>query len=700
MKLLMQSLKSGETFFEEIPQPIPGKNFVLVESVCSLVSPGTEKMLVQFGKANWIQKIAQQPEKFKQLVQKIQTDGLLNTYKAVEAKLDQAIPLGYSNVGIIREVGSSVHEFKIGDRVVCNGFHSEFNIVSKNLCVKIPDTVSNEDAVMTLLAAIALQGIRLAKLELGERVVVMGLGLIGLLTCQILKASGCNVIGLDVSEDSLELAQQIDIHSLNSSIHKSGELFQTEFNGIGADAVIITASAKQALINDAAELCRVRGRIILIGLVGNEISRDLFYKKELTFQVACSYGPGRYDPDYEDKAIDYPIGFVRWTEKRNMEAILHLMETGKLQLSPLVKQRTPFNQVIETYYKNLNQLHYANIIEYQTENPIKESRTIFLGSDQDRKGPFRIAVIGSGNFCSSIILPTLKRFPVELITLCSSHPNAGQLAKKFGFQNISSEQDAVIQNPNINLIIIANRHHAHANLIIKCLEAGKQVFVEKPLCIVKEDLNKIQAAYKMDSRLAVGYNRRFAPGITKICNLIKGVENQLSINYVINAGHIDSKHWVQDPEIGGGRILGEVCHFIDLCNFLTKSSVIELNTVALGTQTTAQLADTLSIQLKYANGSMANIQYLSNGSKQMEKESIQVFFTNKVIELHNFKRIRNYGLRSPFKLFQTQDKGYYQQFKELLNPDSVYFSQAYFEEVCHVSNLCFEIIDQLQGRKL
>ncbi|MBK8297350.1 MAG: bi-domain-containing oxidoreductase [Saprospiraceae bacterium] len=698
MKLLMQSLKSGETFFEEIPKPAAGKNFVLVESVCSLVSPGTERMLVHFGKSNWIQKIAQQPEKFKQVVQKIQTDGLLNTYKAVEAKLDQAIPLGYSNVGIIREIGAGVHEFKIGDRVVCNGFHAEYNIISKNLCARIPDSVSNEDAAMTLLAAIALQGIRLADVELGERVVVMGLGLIGLLACQILKASGCEVIGMDVSDDSIELARQLGIRSLNSSIHKSGELFQSEFKGIGADAVIITASAKQDLINDAAALCRIRGRIILIGLVGNEISRDLFYKKELTFQVACSYGPGRYDPDYEDKAIDYPIGFVRWTEKSNMEAILQLMEQGQLQLSPLVKQRVSFDQVIQSYYMNLDQLKYANLIDYQTESPLKDRQTIFLNSDQDRKGPFRIGVIGSGNFCSSIILPELKKFPVELITLCSSRPNAGQLAKKFGFQNISSELDAVILNPDINLVIIANRHHAHASLIIKCLEAGKQVFVEKPLCILREDLKKIQTSYNGNSRLAVGYNRRFAPSITKICNLIKGVENQLSINYVINAGYIDPKHWVQDPEIGGGRILGEVCHFIDLCNFLTKSNVIALNTISMGTETNSQLADTLSIQLKYANGSMATIQYLGNGSKQLEKETIQVFFTNKVIELHNFKRIRNFGLRSPVHLFQTQDKGYYHQFKELLNPESDYFNNSYFEEVCHVSTLCFDIIDQLQGK--
>ena len=381
-----------------------------------------------------------------------------------------------------------------------------------------------------------------------------------------------------------------------------------------------------------------------------------------------------------------------------MEAILQLMERGQLQLSPLVKQRVSFDQVIQSYYMNLDQLKYANLIDYQTESPLKDRQTIFLNSDQDRKGPFRIGVIGSGNFCSSIILPELKKFPVELITLCSSRPNAGQLAKKFGFQNISSELDAVILNPDINLVIIANRHHAHASLIIKCLEAGKQVFVEKPLCILREDLKKIQTSYNGNSRLAVGYNRRFAPSITKICNLIKGVENQLSINYVINAGYIDPKHWVQDPEIGGGRILGEVCHFIDLCNFLTKSNVIALNTISMGTETNSQLADTLSIQLKYANGSMATIQYLGNGSKQLEKETIQVFFTNKVIELHNFKRIRNFGLRSPVHLFQTQDKGYYHQFKELLNPESDYFNNSYFEEVCHVSTLCFDIIDQLQGK--
>lgn len=700
MKLLMQSLKSGETFFEEIPIPVVGRNFVLVESLCSLVSPGTEKMLVQFGKSNWIQKIAQQPEKFKQLVQKIQTDGLVNTYKTVASKLDQAIPLGYSNVGIIKELGPGVHEFNIGDRVVCNGFHSEYNLVSKNLCAKIPDPVSNEEATMTLLAAIALQGIRLAKVELGERVVVMGLGLIGLLTCQILKANGCEVVGLDVSEQSLELASRLGIRALNSNIHKSDALFQSEFNGVGADAVIIAASTKQTLINDAAELSRVRGRIILIGQVGNEVSRDLFYKKELSFQVACSYGPGRYDPDYEDKAIDYPIGFVRWTEKRNMEAVLQLMANSALQLSLLIQQRISFDQVISAYYNNLDKLYYANIINYKSQKSVNEGRTLFLKSDQDRKGAFRVGLIGSGNFCSTIILPELKKFPIELITLCSSRPNAGQLAKKYGFQNVSSDQDEVIHNRDINLVIIANRHHAHANLIVKCLEAGKQVFVEKPICILKDDLIRIKTAFNNKSRLAVGYNRRFAPSIYKICNLIKGFEHQLSIHYVINAGYVDPKHWIQDPEIGGGRILGEVCHFIDLCNFLTKSKAVKVQAIAMGSQSSSQLSDTLSIQIKYANGSIASIQYFSNGSKKMEKECIQLFFNSKILELHNFKKIQGFGIHTSNDLFLTQDKGYKIQFKELFNPDSDYFNESYFDEICHVSDICFEIIDQLQESKL
>ncbi len=369
---------------------------------------------------------------------------------------------------------------------------------------------------------------------------------------------------------------------------------------------------------------------------------------------------------------------------------------GSLSVNNLIQQSINFDQVIEKYYDQLDQLSYANIIAYPQHVQLNKEPIIRIKSDEENQSPVQVGIIGAGQFSAAVILPYLKSAGARLIGICSSRAHSGQLARKYGFQKQFADPDALINDPDINMIVIANRHASHASLVVKCLEARKKVYVEKPLCLNREELDLIMKTYHADSFLAVGYNRRFSAYIQKIKRIIKGFEGQLSINYVINAGFIDPNHWVHDPQIGGGRILGELCHFIDLCNYLTQSTVVHVNSISMGTGSLT--SDSVSVQLKYQNGSMATIQYLSQGSKKLEKEYIQLFFANKVLELQNFKKLNGYGLTSTAAFFQSQDKGYAAQFKELIDPNSNYYNSHYFEQVCHVSKLCFDILDQLQGR--
>ncbi|HEX5624444.1 MAG TPA: bi-domain-containing oxidoreductase [Saprospiraceae bacterium] len=702
MKILMQNLRSGETYLEQVPVPAVPDHHCLIRSVCSLVSPGTEKMLVQFGKSGWIDKIRQQPDKVGLLWTKIQQEGLWSTLDQVRHKLDQPIALGYSNVGRIVSIGKGVQGLKVGDRVVSNGYHAEYNCVSENLCCRIPDEVEDEDAAFVILASIALEGIRLAKVELGERVVVMGMGLLGLLTAQLLRASGCEVIGVDPSDGSRALAASMGFKVFPYQEGFSSGLFQTEFSGVGADAVIITAASKDSLLNDAAGLCRTRGRIILVGVIQNEFNRDLFYKKELSVQVACSYGPGRYDPDYEEKGQDYPIAYVRWTAKRNMQAVLQLMAAGSLQLKPLIFSRADFDEAPKQFYKDLDKLQFGNLIRYDNEPADEHQTSISLFRESTRpvkvsKSAPGIALIGSGAFVTSTLLPKLKALGAHPKTLCSSQPGALALARKFGISKVCSDPDELWSDPEIQMVMIANRHYRHGSLVLKALEAGKQVFVEKPLTIFREELDHIRRRMHPDLRLVVGYNRRFSTYVETIRKAISSMEDKLNINYVINAGFIPAQHWIQDPDKGGGRILGEVCHFVDLCNTLTRSSVTELHAVSLGNGQDAKTADNVSIQMKYQNGSIATIQYYSNGSRKAEKECLQVFFGGNIIELHNFKNLSAHGLNISSGWFPKMDKGYDRQFTEFLDPHSRMFGAEYQQQILHTSEICFQIVEQLQS---
>ncbi len=697
MRRIMQNLKDGATFIEELPHPSAKKHHCVIRSSCSLVSPGTEKMLIRFGKAGWIEKLRQQPDKVGQVLEKIQHEGLLPTLEAVQRKMDQPVALGYSNVGIIETVGTGVHEFKLGERVVSNGYHADFNVISENLMCRIPDAVPDETAAFTMLGAIALQGIRLIQPEIGERVVVLGLGLIGQLACQILHANGCKVFGMDPSSEAREKAGLHGVECLDNAAFDGEALLRHVFDGEGADAVLITASSDEALINEAAKMCRQRGRVVLVGVVANQLNRDYFYKKEIRFQVACSYGPGRYDMHYEEQAIDYPIGLVRWTEKRNMQAVLELMEKGVLRTEGLIQMEVGFEDAIQRYYQNPEQLKWGNLIRYSEAKPANSRLVIPLASPKIKAtGGYTIGYFGSGSYSASTLLPALGTCNVNLDTLCSSGPDAGRLAKKFGFSKLTAQADEIWNNDQIDFVCIANRHHNHAGFVVEALKRGKHVFVEKPLALSREELHEIRQALDGKSRLVVGYNRAFSSHISRLRSYTDAFRDRLHIQYQINAGYISPKSWLQDADEGGGRIIGELCHFVDLCAVLTGSEVVAVHAEAMG-KVAGGLSDTISVLLRFANGSLASISYFSNGPGSYQKETLQVFFASKMLELNNFRSLRAHGLRMGSSWWPKYDKGHQDLCKKAFDPETKEFGEPYLNRIFHTSEICFQIVDCLRG---
>ena len=530
MKQILQFYKTGETILEEFPLPKVGKGCVLISTTHSLVSLGTERMLVEFGKANLVDKARQQPDKVKQVLDKIKTDGLFPTIDAVLNKLGQPVLLGYCNVGKVIAVGNGVSEFTIGDRVASNGPHAEVVSISKNLVAKIPDSVGDEDATFTVIGSIGLQGIRLLKPQLGETIVVVGLGLIGLITCQLLKANGCNVIGVDLDQTKCDMAEYWEIKTLNPQEIDPVKSVIELSNGIGADGVLITASTKSNnVIAQAAQMSRKRGRIVLVGVVGLNINREDFYKKELSFQVSCSYGPGRYDDQYEQKGIDYPLPFVRWTEKRNFEAILDAIKSGRLNVKDLITGRVPLEDYSQIYNNMDSSNSIASILIYPdlkndelNTNTIQITDTLF----SSQKGV--VGIIGAGNFTSMTVLPSLKGSGAKLKMIASSGGVSGtQLAKKHGISQSTTDYKEILNDNDIDAVIITTRHGSHAKLVIESLNAGKNTFVEKPLALNHDELNQILEVYNNQQKIAngqaltVGFNRRFSPHLIKVKQSIK-----------------------------------------------------------------------------------------------------------------------------------------------------------------------------------
>ncbi|MDR1984384.1 MAG: bi-domain-containing oxidoreductase [Prevotellaceae bacterium] len=701
MKQIIQDLKSGATILEEVPVPQVKNGYVLIQTSHTLVSLGTERMLVEFGKANLIDKARKEPDRVKQVLDKIKTDGLQPTLEAVFNKLGQPLPLGYCNVGKVVAVGKGVAEFVVGDRVASNGNHAEFVCVPKNLVAKIPDKVSDEEATFTVIGAIGLQGIRLVNPQIGETVVVIGMGLIGLITAELLKANGCTVIGIDLDEQKLAIANQkgiLTINPKNGQDPVQGVLDNT--NQAGCDAVVITASAKDdGIIHQAAEMSRKRGRIVLVGVIGLHLQRADFYKKELSFQVSCSYGPGRYDEDYENRGHDYPLPYVRWTEKRNFQTILQTLSTGALDVKPLITEIVELENYLQIYGDMRKAGSIASILRFPRD--VKQEAVVSVHSKSFENNTGKMGIIGAGNFASSTIVPALKKAKAPIKYIASGQGlTAKILAKKAGAEKATSDYKIILNDPEINTVIITTRHNLHAPMVIESLQAGKNVFVEKPLCLNENELNEICQIYKnapAGTTLTVGFNRRFSPFANKIKQLSgNGAKNIIA---TMNAGFAPPEAWVHDLEIGGGRIIGEACHFIDLCSFIADSKVTAVCMTALGVNP-QENTDNASIVLQYENGSNAVINYFANGSKSYQKERVEVFSQGQVFILDNWRKLKGYGIKGFSRMTGRMDKGHKNQFK-LLADHVRHGGQPLitFDSIVNTTKASFACIESLKNNK-
>ncbi|MCF8450795.1 MAG: bi-domain-containing oxidoreductase [Taibaiella sp.] len=663
MKQIIQSFKTGETILEDVPAPKVRRGHLLIKTTRSLVSLGTERMLVEFGKANMLQKARQQPDKVKQVLSKIKTDGLKPTMQAVLNKLGQPLPLGYCNVGKVISVGEGVTGFAIGDRVASNGQHAEFVCIPKNLVAHIPDNVSDDEAAFTVIGAIGLQGIRLCNPTLGETIVVVGLGLIGLITAELLIANGCRVIGIDLDANKINIAKKKGIIAINPGEGTDPVKFVMDItNNIGTDGVIITASAKtDEIIEQAAKMSRKRGRIILVGVVGLNISRADFYEKELTFQVSCSYGPGRYDDNYEKAGIDYPLPFVRWTEQRNFAAILEMISKGKLDVASLITERVGLYDYARIYSNMGNKDAIASLLEYPEDSSPEDTIKITDGTFAPGKGG--IGIIGAGNFTSMTMLPALSSINAPVYSIASASGLTGTaLARKYKIGKSTTDYKSILADPAIDLVMITTRHNEHAGMVVESLKAGKHVFVEKPLAIDRQGLDAIIAAYDGSKTLTVGFNRRFSPHSVQIKKAIG--DAPMNVVATMNAGMIPPNVWVHDVKIGGGRIIGEACHYMDLITFLTGSRIKAVCMNAMGANPQNN-TDNASILLQYENGSTGVINYFANGSKEYAKERVEVYAQERTIVLDNFQTTTGYGTKNLSKLKTNTDKGHAAQFRLL-----------------------------------
>ena len=700
MKQIIQDLKSGATVLEEVPVPQVKSGYVLIQTTRTLVSLGTERMLVEFGKANLIDKARQQPDKVKQVLDKIKTDGLQPTLEAVFNKLGQPLPLGYCNVGKVVAVGRGVTEFVVGDRVASNGNHAEYVCVPKNLVAKIPDNVTDEEATFTVIGSIGLQGIRLLNPQLGECVVVVGLGLIGLVAAELLKANGCKVIGVDFDQQKVDIAKNKGIYAINPKNGIDPVKYVEEITGgVGADGVLITASAKgDEVIHQACLMSRKRGRVVLVGVIGLNMRRDDFYKKELSFQVSCSYGAGRYDEEYENKGHDYPLAYVRWTEKRNFETILGAISSKILDVQPLITEEVELANYAEIYGDMRKHGSIASILKFPVDSTIE--RVVPVGENRVMVGSGKLGIIGAGNFASATIIPALQKVNAPIKYIASAQGlTAKVLAKKAKAENATSDYCVMLNDPEINTVIITTRHNLHASMVMETLEAGKSVFVEKPLCLNEEELQNIENAYmKANDKitLTVGFNRRFSPFAVKMKALVGG--GSKNIVATMNAGYIPPEVWVQDMEVGGGRIIGEACHFIDLCSFLADSKVIAVCMNALG-ENLQENTDNVSILLKYENGTNAVINYFANGSKSYAKERVEVFSQEKVLVLDNWRRLEGFGVKGFSKMTGIMDKGHKRQFA-LLNERVQKGGEALipFESIVNTTRASFACIESLKKK--
>jgi len=725
MRQLLQNINTGKSIVVEVPAPRPGPGEVLVRVGASLVSAGTERMVVEFAEKNIVQKAVARPDLVRQVLDKASREGILSTISSVQNRLDTDMALGYSNAGEVLEVGAAVSEFKVGDRVACAGggyaVHAEVVRVPRNLVAKIPRSTSPraeiafEEAAFTTVGAVGLQGLRLAKLQLGETVAVVGLGLIGLLVVQLARAAGCIVIGMDIDQKRCRLAEQLGCIATTSDAKQMRNTVAAATTGTGADAVVIAASTKSnEPINLAGDIARDRGRVVAVGAVGLEIPRKTYYEKELSVYVSRSYGPGRYDPEYEQYGHDYPIGYVRWTENRNMEAFLQLLADGRINVRELITHRFPIEQASQAYdliSAKTGESFIGVVITYP--HVPSDSRHVNL-RPEPVVGTVSVAkvtlgVVGAGNFASAVLLPVLKEIPnLELVGIATaSGVSARAAGKRYGFGYCSSEYQEIIRDPNINAIVIATRHHLHAQQVVAALEAGRHVFCEKPLCVSEQELGEIQSVYqrvRLDAAkplLMVGYNRRFAPLATQMRDFFGDTQEPLMMHYRVNAGFLPSTHWTQLKEEGAGRIIGEVCHFIDFLVWLSGRKVTSVYATVLP-NAGKYSDDNLAATLEFADGAVGTITYVANGDKSFPKERIEVFGNGAVATLDDFRVLTTVqaGRTRTLRSLLRQDKGHSREWTEFVNAiSSGNRSPIEFGELVNVSQACFRMLDSLRDRQ-
>ncbi len=711
MKQIVQYFSTGETQIVDAPDPAVGPNDVLIRTSTSLISAGTERMLVDFGKASLLQKARKQPERVADVLNKVKTDGLMTTVDAVRSKLGQPIPLGYSNVGVVIDVGSRVTQFAVGDRVVSNGPHADVVRVSQTLCAPIPSNVSNDTAAFVVIGSIGLQGIRLAQPTLGEAIVVTGAGLVGLLAIQLLIAQGCRVLAIDFDQNKLDIAKGYGAEICNPSNGEdpigAGMAFS---RGRGVDAVIITASTESTdPVTQAAQMSRKRGRIVLVGVTGLNLNRSDFYEKELSFQVSCSYGPGRYDPEYEEKGNDYPAAFVRWTEGRNFEAILDMMERRAVSTDELISSRFSFENAVNAYDRlTSDKSSLGMLLDYPPTAEDRVCRTIPLKqTDEYSSGAAVVGFIGAGNYASRILIPAFQKAGAKLDTIVSSGGLSGSISgTKAGFAKASSDVDEMLTNDAINVVAIATRHDSHADLTVKALNAGKHVFVEKPLGLTRTEVSAVEEAYAQNhsdggnNHLMVGYNRRFAPQILKMKSLLEQVNEPKSFLMVMNAGAIPAEHWTQDPDVGGGRIVGEACHFIDLMRFLADSPIVSSQGRTMGkNHAMGVTTDKASITLGFEDGSFGTIMYLANGATSFPKERIEVFTAGRTLQLDNFRNLKAFGWPGFSKMnLARQNKGQEHCPKAFLAAIANGSSAIPVEQIFEVARVTVDVANSLRDQ--
>lgn len=731
MKQILQSFKTGEMWLADVPAPLCKPNGVVVRTVASFVSAGTERMLAEFAKKGLIGKALQMPDQVKKVLRKIKTEGLWATLEKVEAKLDQPIPLGYSMAGVVVEVGSKVSGISVGDRVACGGAgfanHAEYCYVPKNLVVKIPDGVSFADASVATVASIALQGLRQCDLKLGETVCVVGLGLLGQLAVQMAKASGCRVIGFDTNAGRVERSRSR--YEADGGIRFVSENLVGEAmaftGGNGVDAVLITAATKSdEPVTVAAEICRKKGRVVAIGLVGMNLPRDQYYKKEIDFRLSCSYGPGRYDPQYEEGGVDYPYGYVRWTEQRNMQAVLDLVASGSVRPSDLVTHTFTFDDALDAYQVLLGvkkEPYLGIVLEYGSERSRCEvevdggavekivRRVDFAPAPKhpNTKPSVGISFLGCGNFAKAVLLPTLKKLvrcrPRPLsstsITLrgivTASGMSCGETAKKEKFAFATTDQAEVLKDKDTDLVFVTTRHDLHSAQVKAALESGKYVFTEKPLCIKEDDFPLSTSTSDLDlSRIMVGFNRRFSPHAKLLKEYFAKRTLPLVMHYRVNAGSIPKDVWIQDPQIGGGRMIGEGCHFIDFMSYVCGAPVVKVQAMCIQTSNAAETPeDSISVNLQFADGSVGTLEYVALGDTTLPKEFCEIHGEGSTATMDNFCKTVCSGKLGKRKLKGKQQKGFAEELVATVAAVKAGGAMPIsFAEIENITKTCFAVL--------